>query len=103
MIGLELVAHAAPDGYTLLATSAGIQVIAPQLFRKLPFDPNRDLVPLSLFAVTQNVLAQSEMRDRIERQGADAVTGTPAAFAGFIREEWDRYTPAIKAAGLVIE
>ena len=39
----------------------------------------------------------------IERQGADAVTGTPAAFAGFIREEWDRYTPAIKAAGLAIE
>jgi tripartite-type tricarboxylate transporter receptor subunit TctC len=56
MIGLELVAHATPDGYTLLATSAGIQVVAPQLFRKLPFAPNHDLVPLSLFAVTQNAL-----------------------------------------------
>lgn len=57
MIGIELTAHASPDGYTLLGTSAGIQVVAPQLHKKLPFDPFRDLVPISLYAVTQNVLA----------------------------------------------
>ena len=250
MIGLELVSHAARDGYTLLATSAGIQVVAPQLFRKLPFDPNRDLAPLSLFAVTQNalvihpslavkttrefiamakaapgklnfasagtgtqshlatvqfnllagvgavhvpykgggalnaavianetqfsvtplpgalphirsgrlralgtggekrstqmpdvptiaeagvpfqstgwtgilattgtpkpildkvyatllkVMAMPEMREMIERQGADPVTSTPAEFARFIGEEWNRYMPAIKAANIKIE
>ncbi len=250
MIGLELVAHAPRDGHTLLATSAGIQVIAPQLFRKLPFDPFRDLVPITLFAVTQNALvihpslaarttrefvalakaapgkfnfasagtgtqshlatvqfgllagidtvhvpykgggalnaalianeaqysvtplpgalphirsgrlralgtggdkrstqmpevptiaeagvpflstgwtailgtagtpkpvfdkvhatviklmAQPEMRELIERQGADVVTSTPEALGRFIREEWDRYTPAIKAAKIRIE
>lgn len=250
MIGLELTAHAPPDGYTLLATSAGIQVVAPQLFRKLAFDPFRDLVPLSLFAVTQNVLvvhpslaakttrefiaaaraapgklnfasagtgtqshlatvqfnlragidavhvpykgggalnaavianevqysvtplpgalphirsgrlralgtggekrstqmpevptigeagvpflstgwtgllatagtpkpildkvhatllkvmALPEMRESIERQGADPATSTPAEFARFIREEWNRYTPAIKASNIKLD
>lgn len=57
MIGLELTARAAPDGYTLLGTSAGIQVVAPQLHRKLPFDPFADFAPISLFAATQNALA----------------------------------------------
>lgn len=57
MIGLELTARAAPDGYTLLGTSAGIQVVAPQLHKKLPFDPFADFAPISLFAATQNVLA----------------------------------------------
>ncbi len=56
IIGIELTVNAAPDGYTLLATSTGIQVVAPQLQKKLPFDPLRDLAPISLFAVTQNVL-----------------------------------------------
>jgi tripartite-type tricarboxylate transporter receptor subunit TctC len=57
MIGLELVARAVPDGYTLLATSAGIHVVAPQLHKKLPFNVLRDFAPISLFAATQNVLA----------------------------------------------
>jgi len=56
IIGMELGAHAAPDGYTLLATATATQVIAPQLYRKLAFDPFKDLQPISLFAVTQNVL-----------------------------------------------
>jgi tripartite-type tricarboxylate transporter receptor subunit TctC len=56
IIGMELGARAAPDGYTLLATATATQVIAPQLYRKLAFDPFKDLQPLSLFGVTQNVL-----------------------------------------------
>lgn len=56
LIGIELTVNAAADGYTLLATSTGIQVVAPQLRKKLGFDPLRDLAPISLFAVTQNAL-----------------------------------------------
>ena len=56
LIGMELAAHAAPDGYTILASATATQVIAPQLHRKLGFDPFQDLMPVSLFASTANVL-----------------------------------------------
>jgi tripartite-type tricarboxylate transporter receptor subunit TctC len=56
LIGMELAAHAAPDGYTILASATATQVIAPQLHRKLAFDPFRDLMPVSLFASTANIL-----------------------------------------------
>ena len=56
IIGAEIVAHSAPDGYTLLISSTGMQVITPQIYRKLNYDPIGDFAPLSLFAVTQNIL-----------------------------------------------
>ena len=56
MIGLEIASHAVPDGYTLLGTATAIQVISPQLYKKLSFDPFRDLTPIALYAITQNAL-----------------------------------------------
>ncbi len=56
MIGMEIASHAVPDGYTLLASATATQVIAPQLYRKLAFDPFKDLLPIALFAITQNGL-----------------------------------------------
>jgi tripartite-type tricarboxylate transporter receptor subunit TctC len=56
IIGAEIAARAIPDGYTLFATSTGVQVISPQIYRKLPYDPIGDFTPISMFAVTQNVL-----------------------------------------------
>ena len=46
------------------------------------------------------VIAQAETREQFERQGAEPRASTPAEFARFIREEWDRYAPVIKAAGV---
>ncbi len=56
LIGMEIAAHSASDGYTLLASATATQVIAPQLHRKLAFDPFKDLLPISLFGITQNAL-----------------------------------------------
>ena len=54
IIGLEIAAHAAPDGYTLLVGSVGVASM-PGLYRKLPFDPLRDFAPVSI-AITGTYL-----------------------------------------------
>ena len=56
-IGTAEVARAAPDGYTLLIGSNGPIAINKALYDKLPFDPDRDLKPLSLLAAAPQILA----------------------------------------------
>ncbi len=55
-IGTDIVAKAAPDGYTMLMGSAGPLAINASLFASMPFDPVRDLAPVTLAASTPNVL-----------------------------------------------
>jgi tripartite-type tricarboxylate transporter receptor subunit TctC len=45
-IGSNGVARAAPDGYTLLAATAGTHVTAPYLMKNLPYDPIKDFSPI---------------------------------------------------------
>ena len=49
-LGAELVARAPADGYTLLVTSASTHVIAPALRKSLPYDAQKDFVPVALIA-----------------------------------------------------
>lgn len=58
-IGAEAVAHAAPDGYTLLAGSVSTHSFAPVVTPRLGYDPIRDFEPISLLALVQNVLVVS--------------------------------------------
>lgn len=46
-VGAEAVAHAAPDGYTLLYGTNGTHAINAALYRSLPFDPQRDFAPVA--------------------------------------------------------
>ena len=55
-LGADLVAKAPADGYTLLYTTPGPQMANPYLMAKLPYDPVRDLVPVSEVAIVPNVL-----------------------------------------------
>ena len=54
-IGTDVVAKSAPDGYTLLAASAGPISIMPNL-QKIPYDPLKDFAPVSLIALVPFVL-----------------------------------------------
>ncbi|MBI2224013.1 MAG: tripartite tricarboxylate transporter substrate binding protein [Betaproteobacteria bacterium] len=56
IIGSEMVAKSAPDGYTLLLTSAGHAVV-PSIYSKLPFDTAKDFTPLSQFVSGPFILA----------------------------------------------
>lgn len=56
IIGTDAVVRAAPDGYTLLWGTSSAMAILPALKRKLPFDPHRDLAPVSLGAKLAYVL-----------------------------------------------
>jgi tripartite-type tricarboxylate transporter receptor subunit TctC len=49
-IGADLVAKARPDGYTILMGNIGTQAINPSLYKKLPYDPDKAFVPISLVA-----------------------------------------------------
>ena len=55
-IGAELVAKAAPDGYTLLMGTVGTHAINASLYSKLPYDPVKDFAPVILVAGVPNVL-----------------------------------------------
>jgi tripartite-type tricarboxylate transporter receptor subunit TctC len=55
MIGTDLAAKAAPDGYTLLAGSAGPVTINP-LLQKVPFDPEKDLAPVANVGLSPYIL-----------------------------------------------
>ena len=56
IIGTDLVAKAAPDGYTLLMGHTGTLAINPSLYAKIPYDPVRDFSPVSLVAISPLVL-----------------------------------------------
>ncbi len=59
-IGADLVAKSAPDGYTLLMGTVGTHAINAALFAqsgaKMPFDPAKDFVPITLAAGVPNVM-----------------------------------------------
>ena len=56
VVGTDVVAKSAPDGYTLLVTYAGSQAINPSLYPKIPFDSVNDFQTIATLASTPFVL-----------------------------------------------
>lgn len=55
IIGADVVAKSAPDGYTLIVLS-GTHTVNPSLYKKLPYDTERDFAPISLIASSAYVM-----------------------------------------------
>jgi len=96
VLGAEVAAKSAPDGYTLLLTTTAIYAILPNLQKNLPYDPVKDFVPISRIATASNVLVVNNalpaksigelIKLAKEKPGAlnyaSAGVGTPAHLAG---------------------
>ncbi len=56
MVGVDLGAKAPPDGYTIVLATIGNIAVAPSLYSKMPYDPQKDLAPIGQAANALNVL-----------------------------------------------
>lgn len=81
MIGTDLVAKAAPDGYTVLAASTGPFTTAP-LVQRTPYDVNKDFAPVAQIGISPYVL--------IVRK--DFPAQTAAEFVAKVRAEPGKYS-----------
>ena len=100
MIGTEAVAHAAPDGYTLLLTSAAL-VLSPALFNRYPYDWQKDFafitaVQFQPLALTVNAKGPyrtfAEFMEAARREPGKIAMGTAGAgsfthLAGLLLEQ----------------
>jgi tripartite-type tricarboxylate transporter receptor subunit TctC len=55
-IGADLVAKSPADGYTILMGALSTHAVNPSLYAKMPYDATKDFAPISLVAITPNVL-----------------------------------------------
>lgn len=79
VIGAQVVARAAPDGYTLLIDSTG-HAVNPSLYAKLPYDTFRDFVEIAPLAVAPNVLVVApDARWRSLKELVDAARAKPGS------------------------
>ena len=66
-VGAEMVAKSPGDGYTLLMGTVGTHGINRALYAKLPYDPIKDFVPITLVAAVPNVMVMNA--DKAKAQG----------------------------------
>ncbi|SDE03803.1 Tripartite-type tricarboxylate transporter, receptor component TctC [Paracidovorax valerianellae] len=71
-IGAEIVAKSPADGYTLLMGTVGTHGINRALYNKLPYDPIKDFVPITLVAAVPNVMEINA--DKARSLGINSVT-----------------------------
>ena len=73
----EALARSAPDGYTLLVAQSGIMAVNRHIYPSLPYDPDRDLTPVSHLCDTLLVPTASPHRTIAELVAAGRAGGTP--------------------------
>ncbi len=95
IIGAQLAAHAAPDGYTLFFATAAALVTNPYTFKTLPYDPARDFVPVGMVgkapflvlvhpSVKANTLAELIALEKSQPGKLTFATDGPRNFSGMV-------------------
>lgn len=80
-IGTMMVARAAPDGYTLLLVSSSYNV-NPSLYAQNPYDPFKDLAPITLAASTPNlVIVHPDMPVKTVKELIDFLKANPGKYS----------------------
>ena len=80
-LGTAQAARAAGDGYTILVTSTGFMV-NPSLYAKVPYDPIKDFTPLTLAAVSPNVIfVHPSLPAKTFKELVDLVKANPGKYA----------------------
>lgn len=87
-IGTHEVVQAEPDGYTLSMGTVGTLAINKSIFKNLPYDPEKDVTPISFAGYTPTLLVVSAksdfktLKDLVEFSKADSNDGVTFASAG---------------------
>jgi tripartite-type tricarboxylate transporter receptor subunit TctC len=88
-VGLDVVARAKPDGYTLMTGNVGTQSINPTLYKKLSYNPDTAFVPIGLFAELPFVLVATPSLQ----------ANTPRELVALAKASPDKITYASSGAG----
>ena len=56
IVGMDIAAHASPDGYTIVEGTIGPVAVNPSLYSKLPYDPVNDFAPIARAVTALNML-----------------------------------------------
>lgn len=80
-IGVDAVAKAAPDGYTIGLAAAGALSVNISLYPSMPFHPEKDLAPVSTLAMIPFFLVAHPSQPASLRQLIDAAKAKPGALA----------------------
>lgn len=88
-IGLDLLARATPDGYTIGVGQGGNLVVAPHTYKKIPYDPLKDFVAVSLLATNYLAIVANP----------DVPFKTPAEMVAWAKQNPGRLTLATNGEG----
>jgi len=76
-IGSENVARSAPDGYSVLATSASTIVTGPLISKSVPFDPVKDFTPITMLTRSVNVFVVNSLPVKSVKELVDYAKRSP--------------------------
>jgi tripartite-type tricarboxylate transporter receptor subunit TctC len=80
VIGVEMAARAPADGYTLVTVTAAVVTIAPHVYRKIGYDPLKDLAPVSVFIKSETALCvNNSVPAKTVREFIDLARAKPGA------------------------